>query len=405
MERPPNPTGTDLLFSPKRHVYASATMSASPSDDARHTVLAELHAIREQLAARIVDKVLAELPGYRPVDPAEILPVTQSLIDALLTALSEQRRPSGAELASYRDYGAIRARQGVPLVDVLGAWRMAVRMLIDEMDIIGRRQRVADRVLFDLVNDLLDTVDLAILEFTGGHREAELGIVRHDQQRRSDLARGLLLGLLGPAQVRAEAPRFGLDFDHEYIAFRACPTEATPADALERAIGVAHGHGLATTIDGDLAGFVDKPWDDTPDAAIGYGPPARLDQLQPAFAKAGRALSTAVAFGLTGSHDIARLGLRPAVLADPELGDELVHRYLTPIGTGDTATVLIDTVRAYLDSGLRVDAVAEQLYVHPNTVRYRIGRFEELTGTDLRKPQHAFEVWWALQRATLDSSR
>jgi DNA-binding PucR family transcriptional regulator len=38
------------------------------------------------------------------------------------------------------------------------------------------------------------------------------------------------------------------------------------------------------------------------------------------------------------------------------------------------------------------------LFVHPNTIRYRIGRFEEITGANLRNPRSALEVWWALQR-------
>jgi len=34
-------------------------------------------------------------------------------------------------------------------------------------------------------------------------------------------------------------------------------------------------------------------------------------------------------------------------------------------------------------------------------MRYRLGRFEELTGASLRDPVAAFEVWWALERASL----
>ena len=36
---------------------------------------------------------------------------------------------------------------------------------------------------------------------------------------------------------------------------------------------------------------------------------------------------------------------------------------------------------------MHVERAAEQLFVHPNTLRYRIGRFEELTGANLRNPR------------------
>jgi DNA-binding PucR family transcriptional regulator len=50
---------------------------------------------------------------------------------------------------------------------------------------------------------------------------------------------------------------------------------------------------------------------------------------------------------------------------------------------------------------MHVERSAERLFVHQNTVRYRIARFEELTGVSLRDPGVAFEVWWALERAAM----
>jgi hypothetical protein len=50
---------------------------------------------------------------------------------------------------------------------------------------------------------------------------------------------------------------------------------------------------------------------------------------------------------------------------------------------------------------MRTDPAAERLFVHPNTVRYRLRRYEELTGVDLRETEDAFRVWWALHREEL----
>ncbi|HEY0449248.1 helix-turn-helix domain-containing protein [Actinophytocola sp.] len=56
----------------------------------------------------------------------------------------------------------------------------------------------------------------------------------------------------------------------------------------------------------------------------------------------------------------------------------------------------------YLTLGMRADLTAERMSVHHNTVRYRLRRYEELTGIDLRDPNHALEAWWALQRTRID---
>jgi len=58
-------------------------------------------------------------------------------------------------------------------------------------------------------------------------------------------------------------------------------------------------------------------------------------------------------------------------------------------------------LRAYFECGLHVERAAERLFVHPNTMRYRLARFEELTGAGLRDPVVAYEVWSALERASL----
>jgi DNA-binding PucR family transcriptional regulator len=99
---------------------------------------------------------------------------------------------------------------------------------------------------------------------------------------------------------------------------------------------------------------------------------------------------------MTGVHDVPSLGLRAAVAADADVGDALRARYLEPL-----AGELAETLRAYLACEMHVERTAERLFVHQNTVRYRLARFEELTGANLRDPKVAFEVWWALEREAM----
>ena len=51
-----------------------------------------------------------------------------------------------------------------------------------------------------------------------------------------------------------------------------------------------------------------------------------------------------------------------------------------------TDQTLADTLRAYLDGFGDVAAAAQWLHVHPNTVRYRVRRIEEVLGTSLADP-------------------
>ena len=57
---------------------------------------------------------------------------------------------------------------------------------------------------------------------------------------------------------------------------------------------------------------------------------------------------------------------------------------------------LRDTAESYLENGQSLEATARSLFVHANTVRYRIKGIAELTGYDLTDSRDAFTVRLAL---------
>lgn len=58
---------------------------------------------------------------------------------------------------------------------------------------------------------------------------------------------------------------------------------------------------------------------------------------------------------------------------------------------------LVSTVRVFLDHGGAWQDAARALHVHPNTLRYRIARIEEVTGRDLSTIRDRVDVFLALQ--------
>ena len=65
-----------------------------------------------------------------------------------------------------------------------------------------------------------------------------------------------------------------------------------------------------------------------------------------------------------------------------------------PLTVGDG--VLLETVSAYLDSGGSIEATARAMFIHANTVRYRLKRVAELTGYHPLNPRDAFTLRVAL---------
>ncbi|MBK8866703.1 MAG: helix-turn-helix domain-containing protein [Actinomycetales bacterium] len=76
------------------------------------------------------------------------------------------------------------------------------------------------------------------------------------------------------------------------------------------------------------------------------------------------------------------------LVGDDRARRHLIDRIAIPLREHPALT---DTITAYLDAG-GLEATARILFVHPNTVRYRIGRIADLTGYDLTDPRDAYAV-------------
>jgi DNA-binding PucR family transcriptional regulator len=77
-----------------------------------------------------------------------------------------------------------------------------------------------------------------------------------------------------------------------------------------------------------------------------------------------------------------------ALLGDQTAMTTLNDSLITPLTKGgDTLTITLD---AYLDSGGSVESCARELFVHPNTVRYRLKRISDITGRDPMNPRDAY---------------
>jgi hypothetical protein len=86
------------------------------------------------------------------------------------------------------------------------------------------------------------------------------------------------------------------------------------------------------------------------------------------------------------------------VTADPQALADLRARVLAPLAEekGPTAVKLEETLRGWLLHHGRRDEVAAALFIHPQTVRYRMTRLRELYGDKLRDPHWLLQLTVAL---------
>lgn len=193
-----------------------------------------------------------------------------------------------------------------------------------------------------------------------------------DQLRRTarHMAADVLIGVQGGRLVlvigRAETSH---GVDDEEIGTAASLSFVEIATQLEPGFGSGYlvlGHAVPTLVEASksaraaLAGFaVARAWRHAPR-------PVQADDLLPERALAGDALARTT----------------------------LIERIYKPLQAHSTE--LVTTLWCYLDNGRSLEATARELFVHPNTVRYRLKRVSDVIGWDATGAREALILQSAL---------
>ncbi|MBU3706756.1 MAG: PucR family transcriptional regulator [Mycobacterium sp.] len=159
------------------------------------------------------------------------------------------------------------------------------------------------------------------------------------------------------------------------------------------ALADIHGTWLIAIISGPLTP-TDRFFNDLlgafSDGPVVIGPTAPM--LTAAYLSAGEAISGMNAVGgWSGApRPVPARELLPerALLGDTSAVAALYNEVTRPLA--DAGPALSETLDAYLDSGGAIEACARKLFVHPNTVRYRLKRITDFTGRDPTVPRDAY---------------
>ncbi|MEU8341422.1 helix-turn-helix domain-containing protein [Spirillospora sp. NPDC048832] len=327
---------------------------------------------------------------------------TRALVRGVVSALRDGG-PSEEVLAAAARLGSDRARQGVPVEAFLDGFQAARAHLVRAVVAGGRRSGVPDAELLDGVTRIDEITAALVHRMVQAHRVAELETARTAREARIQMLRRLLHG--EPVAVRAP-----LDPAAAYHCVVSDVSDPEVAARLEEELTAA-APGLCGLVDGRFAALVPRLPDPAPSGPLLVAAaPARPAGVAPMYRLGRRALRAGAAAGLTGTRELADLALLTATAAEPELGGLLADALLSGLDPGEPFhRELAETALAYLDHGGRIEPTAAALHVHGNTVKYRIRRFQELTGRPLPDPAGGAAVartanrWWALHRWLADA--
>ncbi|CAM5320087.1 PucR family transcriptional regulator OS=Streptomyces aurantiogriseus OX=66870 GN=GCM10010251_94740 PE=3 SV=1 [Streptomyces aurantiogriseus] len=375
--------------------------------------IAAIHEQLPELGERIAERIRADVPAYADESLIPFDSLRRSCTANADLVLRHLRRSGAPDPGPARETGRIRAEQGMPLADILHAYRIGFEFLWSEILTQARTPHttVPDAQLVDRSAEIWHLFGLYAEAVAAAHREttAELAVQRG--ARRSALVEALFSGVITDRITLWDAAReLGLPERGPYsvVAAAASSPGEEPLSGVETSLRQAHLPSAWRLLPDQQIGLIAVA---TPEAEatglrilrragarVGVSP--RFSSLRDT-PQALRFARLALAGLPDGSPGVARFDDNPLamlVAAAPVEAAHLMNVVLKPVLDlpGLERTRLLGTLEHWFDAGGSAATTAERLYVHPNTVRYRLRRVEELTGRSLSDPHTVADLRAAL---------
>ncbi len=374
-------------------------LSKQTISDLRHGV--------QVAAERTVAAITDEVPSYSDALSGSMGETIRNAVELALGGFislaarsfgGEAQTPTAPAVEGAYQLGRGEARSGRTVDALLSAYRIGARVSWQEMSSTAVRNGVDADTLARFAELVFAYIDELSASSVAGHND-ELATTGRVRQRLLERLAAHLLDGSDAEVVEAAAERA------DWSPPRTLTAVIVPESQVRTVLNAIAGETLQSTH--DIEGLEDMVLLLVPNAH-GRRRPALLRELEKRGAVAGPArpwLEARASYeravrvrtldlGTDSEAHLAELVLS----ADPGAYADLRARALAPLDQlrESSAEKLTETLRSWLLHHGRRDAVAAELFVHPQTVRYRMGQLREVFGDSLEDPRTILELTLAL---------
>lgn len=355
---------------------------------------------------RIVDRIRVEIPSYQIVDREQQERDVTRHYQGLLTGVAARRSPTRGEVEAARALGAERAASGLPMHALIEAYHVGYREM---WNVLLTRAQSNDTGAGAQLVSIVGMVLTWVQRSSSAAAEAYGAAVRAADATLLSLTHQFLDGLATttPAGVDLEQLAAALTFDPAGQFQALCsPAEAWPDEHMMELRQRRWPGTLRCAARGNLmiALTQEIPPQTVVEAAQRQNPDANFGIGLPRTGLTGAAMSMAdarAALSLTDPGQVkcfvdhwllatlAPTAQRFAVLLEPLREAAQQHPDLA------------ETMLKFAENGFSLTATSRVLHVHPNTVKYRLQRWQQLTDWDVRTWQGLSSTIIALGLPTL----
>jgi putative transposase len=361
-------------------------------------LLARLGDALPDLVDETCTRIYRDQESYAGVDREALVSSVERNLGIALAALRAGRAPTPDRLPEAEQTARERHAVGVPVEEIIRAFRVSISLIYEAflssalsvgmpMDDVTRGSRV-----------LWDVGDAFTTRVVTTYHDLDLGARLADARRRTAAVRSILAG-----ESPADPAWYALDPHHRYAAVHCAVSDPQRAEAIRRLLeetGSLPGFPALVVLDEDacLGMVATTPKDPPYGLPVGLGPFVFADEMPRSDRTARLALQVARRLGRSGVQGIDDLQWRLAAVSRPDVWRRYAQVFLRPLEPeGSFGLDLLAAVRAWLRHGRSMQRAADALTVHVNTMRYRLARYQDLTGCDYDNPDDLVGLIWVVE--------
>jgi hypothetical protein len=401
-------------------------MSAVPqTDGARRGATPDPHIVElskrmlaraSKLGKTMADLLCQEIDAYRDGSVVTKDQVAESCVANLTFVFHSLAADADVDVSPAERTGTERALAGVPLPAVMTAYRIGFRFMWEETLATARAAAIPTDSILDATARIFLAQDTFTQAMSTAYRQQLTVQILEREEERSALVEALLsqritntqslweaadllrLPTSGPyVVVAAELPaigKLGLPTIENKLSIRDIRSAWRLLPDLQ--VGIVHLRGPATAKSLDTVVEVLRQ---AATARVGISPPFHeLAETSDALRFARLAVTGKPSLdSFVAVFDDSMLAV--AAVSAPEVMAKIRSSVLGRLKAlpAEECALLLDTFQAWVEAGGSANDTAAKIYCHPNTVRHRLHRIEELTGRSLARPKDLAELCMAFE--------
>lgn len=369
-----------------------------------------------ELGKAMAELLCRDIDAYRDGSVVSKDLVAESCVANVTFIFDSLTGSDDADVSPAAQTGTARALAGVPLPAVMTAYRIGFRFMWEKTIATAREAAIPTDSILDATARVFLAQDTFTQAMSTAYRQQLTAQIIEREEERSALVEALLsrritdrhslweaadllrLPTSGPyAVVAAELPaigKLGLPTIENKLSVRDIRSAWRLLPDLQ--VGIVHLRGPKAP---DTLSALVEVLRQAATARVGISPPFQeLSETNDALRFARLALNgKPSADSLVAVFDATPLAV--AAVSAPEVMAKIKSSVLGQLDAlpAEERSILLDTFRAWLDVGGSANDAAAKIFCHPNTVRHRLHRIEELTHRSLSRPHDLAELCLAFE--------